>query len=99
MHSVSSKKRVLVVARMVGVALLLAGNAHADFTWNGSGISDLWTEGANWVGGIAPPLDVTGQGLIFGPTGVAQAPDAAADNYLDVGSIAFTGADFSLTLI
>ena len=85
--------------RVGGLALLLAGNAHADFTWNGSGISDLWTEGANWVGGIAPPLDVTGQGLIFGPTGIAQAPNAAADNYLDVGSIAFTGADFSLTLI
>ncbi|MCH8164738.1 MAG: autotransporter domain-containing protein [Planctomycetes bacterium] len=99
MQSVSSKNRVLIAARVGGLALLLAGNAHADFTWNGSGISDLWTEGANWVGGIAPPLDVTGQGLIFGATGAAQAPDAAADNYLDVGSIAFTGATFSLTLI
>ncbi len=99
MQSSSWTKRVTAAAVVGGIALLLAGNAHADFTWNGSGISDLWTEGANWVGGIAPPLDVTGQGLIFGPTGVAQAPDAAADNYLDVGSIAFTGADFSLTLI
>lgn len=99
MRSVSSKNRVLIALRVGGLALLLAGNAHADFTWNGSGISDLWTEGANWVGGIAPPLDVTGQGLIFGATGAAEAPDAAAGDYLDVGSIAFTGADASLTLI
>jgi hypothetical protein len=35
--------------------LLLASTASAaDFTWSGGGSSTAWSDGANWVGGVAP---------------------------------------------
>jgi autotransporter-associated beta strand protein len=78
---------------------MTAAAARADFTWDGGGVSDLWVEGDNWVGDVAPGFDLMGMALIFGPTGGAQSPDAGADAWFGIGSMSFTGADASLTLI
>ncbi len=81
--------------------LVAAGTSLAGmtFTWNGTGGDALWTNGANWDGGAPPPFDLAGGNLLFGPTGAAQSPDAGLDDYTNINSIAFTGADSSLTLV
>ncbi len=81
--------------------LVAAGRSQAGltFTWNGTGGDAFWTNGANWDGAAPPPLDLAGGNLIFGPTGAAQSPDAGLDDYSNIDSIAFTGADASLTLV
>ncbi len=72
--------------------------AEADFTWNGAGDGVTFSDGANWVGGAAPPLDLAGDTLVFGPTGAAQSPDILGASYVNITAIAFTGADAALTL-
>ena len=47
------------------VWLGLASSAFAQFTWNGAGIDQNWTTGANWVGGVAP---TAGADVVFGPS-------------------------------
>jgi outer membrane autotransporter protein len=73
--------------------------AGADFIWNGGGADALWTTGANWAGGAAPPFDVQDR-LVFGSTGgVVQSPDAAENDWTNIFSISFTGADASLNVM
>lgn len=81
--------------------LLAAGSSPAGltFTWNGTGGDAFWTTAGNWNGGTAPPTDLAGGNLVFGPTGAAQSPDAGLDDYSNINSLAFTGADSNLTLV
>lgn len=71
----------------------LAPRATADFTWDGGAVDDLFTSDDNWVGDVAPGLNLSGMLLVFGPVGVDQQPDIGADKYTNIGGIRFTGAD------
>jgi len=94
--------RRVVTALIVGCATVLPAPAlQAQFTWDGGSVADdFFATGANWVGDVAPPLDLTGQNLIFGPTMmIDQTPDAFTDNYLQIGSLLFSGADATYDII
>ncbi len=90
-------KHAAGIAALAALACL-AHPAEADFAWNGAGDGISFTDGANWVGGMAPPFDVAGDTLVFGPTGAAQAPDILGASYFNITAITFTGADAALTL-
>jgi autotransporter-associated beta strand protein len=78
---------------VAATALLAAGVARADFTWDGSGGDDLWTTGLNWVGGVAP-AGVISDNIVFGPEGAGNFMVTGADGaYSDILGILFTGAD------
>lgn len=58
------------IARAVGSALLLgltAANAHAltEYEWSGLGVTDNWTNPANWQGGDRPPKDLFDAQVLF----------------------------------
>ena len=65
-------------------------------SWSGGGLTDNWTNGANWTGGVAP---LTGDSLVF-PSGQLRMPTNFND--YDPGttfsSITFSGAVGSYTL-
>src|SRR5579871_6537999 len=46
-------------------------------TWQGGGGNSLWSNGANWVGGIAP---MPGDAVVFPSTAVDFTPDADIPN-------------------
>src|ERR1700722_7555243 len=46
--------------------LLYAGSAlAANYTWSGGGTSSSWSEGANWLGGLAPSFGASIETLSF----------------------------------
>jgi len=58
----------VVRAAVCCIALFLVSshlNAQTVFTWSGNGSGDLWSTGANWVGGNPPPA-ATHIELVFG---------------------------------
>jgi len=63
-------------------------------TWSGNGTTDSWSEGANWVGGVAP---VPGDDLIFPASALRKTTN---NNDLASGttfnSISFTGSGYNL---
>jgi len=63
-------------------------------TWSGGGTTNNWSEGANWVGGIAP---VSGSDLIF-PSGAARNTTNTNDfaTGTTFNSIAFNGGGYIL---
>jgi len=99
MRSVLRKDPAAAAVIAVGMMLLPVGGVRGDFIWNGTGLTDLWTDGDNWNGGVAPGFDLASEALIFGPTGAEQSPDAADGEYFNISGLSFTGADESLTLI
>ena len=94
-----STKRLTAATILACGAVLATTTARADFIWNGGGETDLWSDGDNWNGGVAPDFDLGSMGLIFGPTGEEQSPNAGFGAFTNVGSIAFTGADAELKLL
>src|SRR5437667_5485982 len=47
--------------------------APATFVWNGMGLNNNWTTGANWLGGVAPTATkATMDNLVFDLRGVRQ---------------------------
>jgi len=80
-------------------ALLACGSTLADFSWDGDGGDDLMSNVGNWDADNAPPLDVTGQTLLFGALGVGSlTPDVANDDFVNIGGISFSGALGSYTI-
>ena len=63
-------------------------------TWSGGGTTDNWSEGANWVGGVAPGV---GDDLVF-PPGAARKTTNTNDfaNGTTFNSILFTDGGYSL---
>jgi hypothetical protein len=45
--------------------LLVPVASAADFTWSGGGSSSSWSEGANWLGGLAPSSGASIEALSF----------------------------------
>lgn len=85
-----------------GLTLLLTAATYAqqDFTWNGGGATDLWTNDANWLPG-APNFDLESGRLIFGSTGEEeQRPNnTAGQDWINIGGLLFNDtADAELTL-
>ncbi|MCH8006826.1 MAG: hypothetical protein IH888_11450, partial [Planctomycetes bacterium] len=85
-----------------GLTLLLTAATYAqqDFTWNGGGATDLWTNDANWLPG-APNFDLESGRLIFGSTGEEeQRPNnTAGQDWINIGGLVFNvTADAELTL-
>ena len=63
-------------------------------TWSGAGTTNSWSEGANWVGGVAP---VPGDDLVF-PSGAARKTASTNDfaNGTTFNSISLTDGGYSL---
>src|ERR1700722_8625650 len=57
---------VLVLLVVCSCWLLYAGSAlAANYTWSGGGTSSSWSEGANWLGGLAPSSGASIETLSF----------------------------------
>lgn len=99
----ATHQSIVSIPAAAGLSLLLAvapaSTTRADFTWDGGGGGDFWTGDLNWVGDVAPDFDVGDMLLIFGPTGGAESPDAANNDWFNIAGLRWTNADSELTLI
>ncbi|MCP3901994.1 MAG: autotransporter domain-containing protein [Planctomycetes bacterium] len=71
--------------------------ATADFTWNGNGGSDDFTDNGNWDGNMAPTATV-GQAIIFGDDGGNYQVTGVNITYDDIRGMRFTDALDSYTI-
>jgi hypothetical protein len=53
-RSAARRSAPIVLAICAGSLLLASAASAANFTWSGGGGADDWSDGANWLGGVAP---------------------------------------------
>ena len=90
---------VRLVALIMGVVMPVA--VHADCYWTGAGTDDLWSNPANWSGGVIPnpangQVHINNAGATITNMPLINA-SAEAASYVWVGETAGTGIQASLT--
>ncbi len=82
----------------LAIACASASSAYAaSIVWDGSEGNGLWTDGENWVGGVAPESNDFRDDAIFGATATPATVTIPAGR--DVGGIEFQTAGWSLGAI
>lgn len=79
---------------LITVTLAPRTEANLRYTWDGGGNTDLWSEGANWVGNVAPVSGFNVE-LIFAGT-VRPTPQLNSNFTLNTLDFASNAAAFSL---
>jgi autotransporter-associated beta strand protein len=85
-------------------ALAATGTARAQWFWGGfwgnDPVLNATDEPLNWVGGVAPPLDLGGADLVFDPDTLlglgGNIPDVEGNHYVNVGFIRFDPGVFQV---
>ena len=83
------------VCAAMALAIVSASTAQAATkTWSASPASGNWSNGANWVGGLAP---VAGDGLVFPASSSIMSTTNDLANGISIASLTFDGNGYALS--
>jgi hypothetical protein len=60
------KKLIYLIGLLLAVSLAGSASAQTDYNWSGAGDSTTWSQAANWVGGVVPPVLPSTRAIFLG---------------------------------